>query len=446
MNIAYAVHHLPPRYTGGAEQRAWRTARWFQVRGHAASLIAIESINRDAPACADFIESGLSVRRLSFDHQSFSDSRSWTYDNSLVERRVGEFLAEQCPDVFHLFSGYLMTAGAIRAARTAGLPIVISLTDFWFLCPRITLLRSDGTLCPRPPADPLACVRCQSEEQRRFRWPAQALPRPAAGAAWRMLKVILPSVQRRVHYIRQRRETLSWALDQADALICPSRFLRERFIEHGVAADKLHRMRQGLNLPAQLPGRGSANAQLVIGYRGQIKSHKGLDLLIEAGRSLAARGYRFTLAIYGDEFEDPRYAAELKRRAQGADWIEWRGVYVANAVWDVLTGLDVVVVPSRWYENSPNTILEAQAMNIPVVATNLGGMAELVHHDGDGLLFRPNDPGDLSGQLARLLDEPGLLERLSANAPAVKTLDAEMGELLDLYQRIAAKSAVAIHR
>jgi glycosyltransferase involved in cell wall biosynthesis len=133
----------------------------------------------------------------------------------------------------------------------------------------------------------------------------------------------------------------------------------------------------------------------------------------------------------------------LKRRVRGADWIEWRRVYAAKRVWEVLAGLDAVVVPSRWYENSPNVILEAQAAHVPVVASDLGGMAELIQHGVNGLLFKVNDAPDLERQLARLMEEPGLIERLRANAPAVKTLDQDMTELLDVYHQILAQATEA---
>lgn len=454
MNIVYAVHHLPPQYTGGAEHRALRTARWFQSHGHTARLICIESIERDAPAVDEqgrFIPlrfaSGtivnrpcsdpLLIRRLSFDHRALGDGKRWTYDNPIVEQRIAEFLAEHRPDVFHLFSGYLMTAGAIRAARTAGVPIAISLTDFWFLCPRITLLRSDGTLCPRPPHDPMGCVRCLAEERRRYRWPARIAP-PLAAAAWRIFGAALPPGRAAKAFIQDRRKQLSGALASADALICPSQFLHDRFRAQGVAPDKLHLMRQGLSLPPRTAPVHRDRARPVIGYRGQIKHHKGVDLVIEAASALAAQGFQFTLAIYGNEREEPRYTGALKRRTRGMPWVEWRGVHPHNEVWQVMAGLDVAVVPSRWYENSPNTILEAQAAGVPVVATNLGGMAELVQHDVSGLLFEANDARDLSAQLARLLNEPGLLDRLRSGAPAVTSMNQEMSELSSLYERIVA--------
>jgi glycosyltransferase involved in cell wall biosynthesis len=438
MKILYAIHHLPPRYTGGAEHRALRTARWFQAHGHSAALICVEAIDEAQPAYADSFDGDLKIRRLAFDHRTFADGGRWAYDNAFIEQQVGAFLTEQRPDVFHLFSGYLMTAGAIRAAHAAGVPIIISLTDYWFLCPRITLLKSDGALCPAPPADPLGCVRCQAEEQRRFRLPARLAPQ-AAALAWRWLGPALPPTRAQAHRIHQRRETLGEAMDSADMLICPSRFLRDRFIDSGVAPGKFRLMRQGLILPPRMPPRDAGRSRPVIGYRGQIKWHKGVDLLIDAALALVADGYAFTLAIYGNDLEDRRYADALKRRVRGVACIEWRGVHTVGQVWDVLAGMDIVVTPSRWYENSPNAILEAQAAGLPVVAADLGGMAELVRHEVDGLLFKVNDADDLRRQLARLLDEPALIDRLRANAPGVKSIDHEMGELLDVYRASAPR-------
>ncbi len=440
MKVVYAVHHLPPRYTGGAENRAVRTARWMQAHGHEVALICVEAIDQSEPPYTDSLDDGLPIRRLSFDHHAFPDQMRWKYDNALVEQRVRDFLADQRPDLFHLISGYLMTAGAIRAARAIGTPVLITLTDFWFLCPRITLLRSDGSLCTAPPANPLGCVRCLAEERRRYRWPARIVP-GAAARLWPAIGPAFPAIQAQVNHIQERRRILKEALASATILISPSQFLRTQFVENGVAPDKLIMMRQGLALPAEMPThRLSHPRALVIGYSGQIKPHKGVDLLIEAACRLAARGHRFKLVIHGNANEDRRYTTALKREVGQADWVEWRGAYGAKQVWDVMAGLDVIVVPSRWFENSPNVILEAQAAHVPVVASNLGGMAELVRHDVDGLLFKVNDTLDLERQLARLMEEPGLIDRLRANAPTVKTLDQHMTELLELYHHVVAQA------
>jgi glycosyltransferase involved in cell wall biosynthesis len=101
--------------------------------------------------------------------------------------------------------------------------------------------------------------------------------------------------------------------------------------------------------------------------------------------------------------------------------------------------MDVLVVPSRWYENGPGVIFEAFAAGIPVVATNLGGMSEFVRHERDGLLFGLEDHGGLARQLRRLVEEPGLLERLRAGIEPVKTVQENVDELEVMYGGLLAR-------
>ena len=100
--------------------------------------------------------------------------------------------------------------------------------------------------------------------------------------------------------------------------------------------------------------------------------------------------------------------------------ILFRGGYNRQQLPDILADIDVVVVPSIWYENAPLVIQEAFAADIPVITTNLGGMSETVTHDVNGLLFERNDSDDLARQLRRVIDEVDLLEKLTGGIPPVR--------------------------
>jgi glycosyltransferase involved in cell wall biosynthesis len=130
--------------------------------------------------------------------------------------------------------------------------------------------------------------------------------------------------------------------------------------------------------------------------------------------------------------------------------VEFLGVYVESELHQVLRGLDVVVVPSQWYENSPNVILEALACRTPVIASNLGGMAELIQHGRNGLLFEAGNASDLAAQLGRLVEEPGLLDALRRGTGPVRSMDEEISELVGIYERAVgsrvASGASSLHR
>jgi glycosyltransferase involved in cell wall biosynthesis len=81
-------------------------------------------------------------------------------------------------------------------------------------------------------------------------------------------------------------------------------------------------------------------------------------------------------------------------------------------------------------------IYSAFAAGIPVVASNRGGMAEVVRHAENGLLFEPGDPEDLARQLGRLIAEPGLLQELGDNAGHVRSVEDSVDEMLALYERL----------
>jgi glycosyltransferase involved in cell wall biosynthesis len=127
MKIAMAVHHFPPRYTGGAEWRAYRTAAALQARGHEVCVVCIERVDTGpdgSVAWEDDTYDGIAVRRLSFNLAAAPDSFRWEYDNPWIAQHLRELLSEHGPDVFHLIGGYLMSGRALRVAHRLGIPTV----------------------------------------------------------------------------------------------------------------------------------------------------------------------------------------------------------------------------------------------------------------------------------------------------------------------------------
>src|SRR5439155_27163384 len=100
-----------------------------------------------------------------------------------------------------------------------------------------------------------------------------------------------------------------------------------------------------------------------------------------------------------------------------AEGVRMRGAMAHDRVADALASIDVLVVPSIWPENSPLVIQEAFLAGVPVVASRIGGIPEVVHDGRDGLLVQAGDPEDLHRGLMRLLEEPELLAALRAPSP-----------------------------
>ena len=428
MKIVLPVPHFPPRYSAGAELYTYRLAHRLIREGHQAEVVCVEDTASGAPGLVATSDSykGVPVWRLAFDLRAAPDPLRWSYDNPLIREWFDTYLDERRPDLVHLQSGYLISDAPLRAAFDRRIATVVTLHDYWFACPRITLLRGDGSLCAAVPDDPAACAWCVRLASRRYRLPDKA----SGGLLGRAMLSL--GLERGRRAMAARREHLWGTLARCDAVIALSRFLAGVFAV-GVGVGRLHVLRIGLD-SAGMSGPPPDEAKLRLGYIGQIAPHKGVHLLIDAMQLLSERGRPVELTIYGDLEQHPRYSATLRRRIGADRRIRLAGRFARSRLAGVLGQLDALVVPSLWYENSPATILEAQAAGRPVLASALGGMMELVRDGVDGLQFRPGDAHDLAHKIQRLREEPGLLATLRAGVVAPASFESELAQLLPIYR------------
>lgn len=440
LRILIAVHGFPPTHTAGAERRAERMARWLTANGHSVEVFTVEKVDETSFRMETGQQDGFTVHRLFYNIHNDNDPLINFYDYPPIGDALRQVLSQKHFDVIHMVSGYLLGNQVVSVAHEFDTPSVITLTEFWFMCARLNLIRPDHSLCQGPESI-TKCTRCLLESKRRYRLPAQVAP-ALMDIVWPLVSYTSDS-QRIQTAVERRITTLSEVLEAADLVICPSKHLIKKFNDFGFSTERFHYLRQGLVLTkrGEIGDHSHNTDTLRLGYSGQIKPHKGVDLLLDAVLPLIEARKPVSLQIWGPENEDPAYVQGLKRRSAGyADRVQWRGRYAGDQVWDILADIDVLVVPSRWYENSPNVILEAYAMGIPVIATNLGGMAELVGHEKSGLLFELNNAADLRDQIRRLLNEPALLPRLQSGIPVVKSLDDEMRGIIAEYRKLLAVS------
>jgi glycosyltransferase involved in cell wall biosynthesis len=435
MRILIIVHGFPPTYTGGAERRAERTARALAKRGHEVRVFCIETLygTQDGVIWSEQDEQGIIVRRCTCRFRQGLPYRE-SYDNPAIARALTSLVEAWQPDIMHLFSGYLITAAASRVATEHGLPLVVSLTDYWWLCHRINLIRSDGQRCDGP--DAVQCARCHAETRRRFRLPTNALP-DIGNLFWKGVAATpLLHEPFGVYAQQERQAVLTEQLQQAAALIVPSYYVANWYQNHGIQHPSLYVIRQGVELDVcQIH---SPSPILRVGYFGQVKYHKGVDLLLAAWQHLR-QTQLCSLNIYGSDGGEPAYGESIRRTISGLERVTWPGTLNGHDVWEALAHIDLLVMPVRWYENSPNIILEAQAMGIPIVATNLGGMHELVHHEQNGLLVDPDNVEALSGALQRLIDDRSQLARIRKEPLPFRHLDNEIDDLLVIYAEVLGK-------
>jgi glycosyltransferase involved in cell wall biosynthesis len=447
MRLLLATHFFPPRHNAGTENYTCSLGRAFARRGHQVDVVCAGTWEHGKRyfngATIDGLD-GMRVARVNLDWTKASDPNRVLYDSSLLEQWFDAVLEERRPDVVHATSLMTLGVGILRAAHRRKIPLVLTLMDFWFMCARTVLTRK-GQLCDGRTTN-WECQECMLDcGSRLFRQVDPWVPGLMARTVWQGLtKAPWSARQRGLRGVAlnmgERRQLLTDALSWPDLVVSHSRFVKDMFSSVGLDRGILH-VPNGHDLGWVSRYRGKTPSSTIrFGYLGQIVSNKGIDLLIDAFRR-TYRSNTATLDIWGNANAAPEYTAHIKSLADGCAAIRWRGPYAHHRLADVLSDIDVIVVPSEWYENAPLVIQEAFATRTPVIATRLGGMAEAVTDGVNGLLFAHKDADALASCLKRVADEPALLQRLAAGAPSVRTIDDEVGQLESLYESIGSPTA-----
>jgi glycosyltransferase involved in cell wall biosynthesis len=168
------------------------------------------------------------------------------------------------------------------------------------------------------------------------------------------------------------------------------------------------------------------------GYFSAVIPHKGIELLIRSFRQISGEDKHLLVQGQGNE----RYLSQVKALAGEDPRITFLPPYRETEVAEAFSRIDVLVVPSLWYENSPIVIHEAAAARVPVVASDIGGMAEYVRPGRNGLLFRFGDSQDLRRQMEMFLRDRGLSSRLTDIPFPIKTVEENVAELRGHYGRL----------
>jgi glycosyltransferase involved in cell wall biosynthesis len=354
-----------------------------------------------------------------------------------------DVLEREHPDVVHL---HAFTAGAslgvLRAASAFGAATVLSFHTPTVSCLRGTLLHEGRTPCDGEVLRVrcAACVLGKHGAPPVMRWMLSRTPVPIARGVGRLLRGGRAATAVRMpELVMLRQAALRGALQEVDAIVATSDWVRTLLLRNGAPAEKIVVSRVGIELaePAQakLVTRGAGTALRAIAL-GRLDRAKGLHVAIAALRG--ARDLDVTLDVYvsGDGPAEGMYLAELHAAAAGDDRIRILPALPARDVISTMGRYDVTLVPSQGYETGPLVVLESFAAGVPVVGSALGGIAELVRDGIDGLLLPTGSVAAWRDALARLASSATERARLRAGVRPARTVAQAANEMAVLYRRL----------
>lgn len=447
MRILLVIHQFLPDYSSGTEILTLHSALELKSRGHEVHVMTA------IPASADISDGerfdryefeGLPVTRFKHSHSAMGDQDNVAeqeYDNHLAAAYFEELIDAFQPDVVHFFHLMRLSASIVDVCVRRCLPTVLTATDFWFVCPMCQLRLQDGTMCSGPDEAAANCVRHIAT----LKMPgvvANVLNRLPDSAAYGLVRMasLAPfrngRTARLASALSRRKEFLRERLNRIDKVLVPTRLMQATLQRHGLDPAHVSYCTYGIRLPSAAARERKPDGPMRIAVIG-LGEHKGAHVLVQAVRMLT--GVDLRVRIYGRPSDFPAYAAWLRELTSGDPRVEFCGSFPNDRIGDILSELDVLVVPSLWFENAPLVIYSAQAAACPVIGSDVAGIAELITHGDNGWLFPPGDTERLARIVAQLAQDRGQIDQCSARARMPKTIARYADELLAAYGAVGAE-------
>jgi len=400
---------------GGAEVVCLSLTEALRERGHEVRLFGMaDSRNPESPD-ADCYPANVDYHASRGLGRKAGEALRTIYGFE-ARRGMEEMLRRYQPDLIHAHNIYhQLTPSILSPARRMGVPVLLTLHDYKPLCPVYTFLR-DGEVCERCLGKtpwPLLSGRCKDGD-------------PVASSI-----LFLEALLHRVLGSYRRGVAL---------FSSPSGFLRDKMIAGGTPAERVVFLPNALPMPRNIldrpwePPAGTSAPNLI--WVGRMSHEKGLGSLL---RAVAACEAPLRLRLVGDGPEETGLR-ELAGRLELGEKVEWLGRRSREEIPVLLAESDGSVLPSEWYENAPLSLLESLALGRPVIASEIGGIPDMLRDGETGWLFAAGDRKALAKVLNEWATSPG--ERSRRGQAAYEDArrrfhpDTITDQTVEIYQRL----------
>ena len=415
VNYRYFVSSGPERYM-------FAVKALLEARGHEVVPFSVRYRQNEPSPWERYF-----VPPIAGDDQILFRQHSWSASSvrralarAFYSREVYDALSAELrdarPDVAYVLHYMRKLSPAVLAAlRDHGVPIVVRFSDFAMVCPQQHLVR-DGRVCE-------LCIGRRPWPSVRYRCVQGSLGASAVNLA-------------AMEYARQR-----GFFDLVDTFVAPSEIMRQKMVEGGLPAAKIKTL---ATFVKPRPQRRCTLRKRRLCYVGRIDKVKGIEVLLDAVELLHRDGFArdVEVVIAGDASSPTGDAIRARLRERPIPGVTLPGQLDEDAVIELFESSLASVVPSLWYENMPNSLLESLSCGTPVIASDLGSMHDIIHDTGAGLLFPVGDAAALAEALKTALAEPcaeTMGERAEELVKERHDPDRHVDALIDLLQGVSTR-------
>jgi glycosyltransferase involved in cell wall biosynthesis len=453
LKVLLTIHGFFPKHCYGTERHTLELARSLQHLGCDVTVLTADyDGDPGSGGLTDYVYED--VRVLALDMRVLGGAGfRFQYERPQLNEIFSRILHEEKPDLVHCCHMMHLGATIIALAKAARLPVVCSLTDFYGICWNTKLMTYLGMPCAGPSADGSNCIAdfCISTLVRalgRLGNLDRILGSSVPHLVWAILeKCLTSSLGQRfgipVEDIRARKERLAMYYQDVDAFLTASDCVKDVYISNGFPENRFKKIPFGITQPdasenVALEKRYAEvqrGAPLVFGFIGQITRHKGVDLLVKAFQQAGLPNAE--LHIYGDLDQEREVKRRILEARNGDPRIECAGTFDGSEIYEKLSSIHVLCVPSQWAENAPLVLLNGLASKTILIVPPEKGLVEFVRHGISGFVLETNTIENLISAMRHVSERRNCLLDLSRSLPGY-TLTAENHgrQVCQIYQEL----------
>ncbi len=396
-HVVHLVHGWPPFQHAGTELYAYWLVRQ-QQREHGVAVYArADAPHREHGEAIEYWDEGARVRLVANNFTSRNPVVRNAIADGVLERDFERFLREEKPDLLHVHHLAGHAFSLIAVAKRLGIPVVLQIQDWWFLCGRVNLLDRNGNRCSGPGL--MKCAACRT-----------------------LTNVPMANVP--LHFLRRRAARA--ALRACDAYVAGSEAIRRDYAGMIDPAKPFHVLPYGVDIEPAEANRPPAALPVRFGYVGSIAPHKGVHTAVEAMRGVP----NASLHLWGDAAALPDYVRRLQEPA-----VIFEGRFAEEEKPRVFGAMDVLIVPSIGLESFGLAAREAMACGVPVIATRGGALSEMPA----AAFFEAGDAAALRVILQGIVQRPSIIDEWRAALIPPKRTEEHAAEIRRVYEALLSR-------
>ncbi len=412
------IHKYYSRKRGGGSVTAFfETKKLLEEKGHQVIVFSMKDETNENSSYEKYFVEHFDLNKLNF-FQKLAKIPKIIY-NKEAQEKLQELINQEKPEIAHIHNVYhYLTPAIFHTLKENNIPIVYKLSDYKAICPNYKLFNKGQV-----------CEKCKGKKYYHC-FLNRCIKKSLAFSFVGMLEAY-------AHKFKK-------SYEQIDLFLAPSDFMKNKCIEFGISSKKIKVLRNTMTVK-NLKLKQEPKEKNYFLYLGRLSEEKGVETLIRAVKNLKKNGALNNNFLYiAGQGPEEKKLKKLVRKLSLEYEIKFLGGVYGFKRNQIIANAKFVVLPSTWYDNSPNVISEAGLLGRPLIVSDQGGSKEMVLDKKSGLIYKADNPEELAEKIHFMLElDSGERKRMGERQKKViekiNNQENYYNNLMEIYQNLLSK-------